>query len=236
MYQRIETKEQLSAVVAKQIKDLIREQRLKPGDKLPNEMELSTLFGVSRPTIREAMKSLISQNVVSIRRGRGTYIAETPGIVSDPLGFGFIHTADLQIALIEARLIIEPGAARLAARNAEPKDIETMSNLLHEMEESIQMHQVRITKELEFHRSIARATKNPVIIRIVPLIVEAIQKTYREAPRTTEDHRQALEEHRRVLEAIQSHNLEAAYQAMKQHLENSLQRTLSKKQVRAPST
>ncbi|MCX7786675.1 MAG: FadR family transcriptional regulator [Spirochaetes bacterium] len=233
MYQRIETKEQLSAVVAKQIKDLIREQRLKPGDKLPNEMELSELFGVSRPTIREAMKSLISQNVVSIRRGRGTFVSETPGIVSDPLGFDFIHSADLQIALIEARLIIEPGAARLAARNAEQKDIEIMERLLKEMEESIQMHHVRITKELEFHRSISRATKNPVIVRIVPVIMEAIQKTYREAPRTPEDHQQALEEHRWVLEAIRSHNPEEAYKAMRHHLENSLQRTLSKKQVPA---
>lgn len=231
MYKRIETKEQLSAVVAKQIKDLIREQRLKPGDKLPNEMELSHLFGVSRPTIREAMKSLISQNVVSIHRGRGTYISENPGIVSDPLGLDFIHSADLQIALIEARLIIEPGAARLAARNADQKEIDTMEILLKEMEESILMHHVRITKELEFHRSIARATKNPVIIRIVPLIMEAIQKTYREAPRTTEDHRQALEEHQQVLAAIRSHNQEEAYQAMRQHLENSLKRTLSKKQV-----
>lgn len=235
MYKRIETKEQLSAVVARQIKDLIREQRLKPGDKLPNEMELSQLFGVSRPTIREAMKSLISQNIVSIHRGRGTFVSETPGIVADPLGFDFIHSADLQIALIEARLIIEPGAARLAARNAEPKDIETMHCLLQEMEESVQMHHVRITKELEFHRSIARATKNPVILRIIPVIMEAIQKTYREAPRTPEDHQQALEEHRRVLEAIRSHSPEEAYQAMRQHLENSLQRTLSKKQVPAHS-
>jgi len=97
------------------------------------------------------------------------------------------------------------------------------------------MHHVRITKELEFHRSIARATKNPVIIRIVPLIMEAIQKTYREAPRTPEDHREALEEHQKVLMAIRAHNQEEAYQAMKQHLENSLKRTLSKKQVPAHS-
>ncbi|HOV37227.1 MAG TPA: GntR family transcriptional regulator, partial [Spirochaetales bacterium] len=69
MYKRIEIQEQLSSVVAKEIKNLIREQRLKPGDKLPNEMELSELFGVSRPTIREAIKSLLSQNVVSIQRG-----------------------------------------------------------------------------------------------------------------------------------------------------------------------
>ncbi|GAB4225314.1 MAG: FadR/GntR family transcriptional regulator [Spirochaetales bacterium] len=232
MYQRIETKEHLSEVVARQIKELIREQRLKPGDKLPNEMELSALFGVSRPTIREAMKSLVSQNIVSIRRGKGTFISETPGVVADPLGFELIHSADLQIALTEARLIIEPGTARLAARNVEPQDIETMETLLREMEESIQMHHVRITKELEFHRSIARATKNPVIIRIVPLIMEAIQKTYREAPRTTEDHREALEEHQQILEAIRSHRPDEAYQAMKQHLENSLKRTLAKKQVK----
>jgi DNA-binding FadR family transcriptional regulator len=231
MYKRIEIQEQLSSVVAKEIKNLIREQRLKPGDKLPNEMELSELFGVSRPTIREAIKSLLSQNVVSIQRGRGTFVSETPGVVTDPLGFDFIHSSELQIALIEARLIIEPGAARLAARNAEAEDVERIERLLHEMEESVQKHQVRITKELEFHRSIALATKNPVIVRIVPVIMEAIHKTYKEAPRTTEDHRQALEEHLKVLEAIRAHDPEEAYAAMKHHLENSLQRTLMKRQA-----
>ncbi|MFQ3620343.1 MAG: FadR/GntR family transcriptional regulator [Spirochaetales bacterium] len=231
MYKAIEPKEQLTTAVVRQIKDLIREQHLKPGDKLPNEMDLSKMFGVSRPTIREAIKSLISQNIVSIRRGRGTFVCETPGLVPDPLGFDFIHSSELQVALTEARLIIEPGAARLAARNADAKDIEGIENLLQEMEQSVQMQHVRITKELEFHRSIARATKNPVIVRIVPLIMEAIQKTYRDAPRTPEDHRQALEEHKKVLQAIQTHDPEGAYQAMKEHLENSLQRTLMKTKV-----
>ncbi|MGB4255860.1 MAG: GntR family transcriptional regulator, partial [Rectinema sp.] len=86
MYVNLSSKKQRSQEVASHIKELIRDEKLKPGEKLPNELELCSLFSVSRPTIREAVKILISQGIIEIRRGKGTYVTEVPGIAQDPLG------------------------------------------------------------------------------------------------------------------------------------------------------
>ncbi len=90
MYRRIKNQNRLSDEVANRIKELILKKKLRPGNKLPNEMQLAELFGVSRPTIREAVKSLVSQNIIMILRGKGTFVSETPGIASDPLGLDFL--------------------------------------------------------------------------------------------------------------------------------------------------
>ncbi|UCB46074.1 MAG: FadR family transcriptional regulator [Spirochaetota bacterium] len=229
MYKKISNQKRLSHEVANQIKTLIRNEKLKPGDKLPNEMELTKLFGVSRSTVREAVKSLISQNIIEIIRGRGTFVSQNPGISSDPLGLDFVLDEDLHLSLIEVRLIIEPAVARLAAERGTPLDIERIGRFIHEMEDIVGRHEVGIGTELEFHRSIAEATENPVIMRIIPVIMDAIVKTYSDAPRTSDEHRQALLEHIKIYEGIKERDPEKAFQAMRRHIENSYQRTISKR-------
>ena len=78
-----------SAKISDDIIALILEENLKPGDKLPNETILSQRLDVGRSSLREAMKLLASRNIVTIRQGSGTYIAASPGMVEDPLGFYF---------------------------------------------------------------------------------------------------------------------------------------------------
>ena len=74
-----------------QIIDLIESKELLPGERLPSEQELMKELSVGRGTIREAIKSLVSRNIVEIRRGVGTFVAEKTGVVEDPLGFSFIN-------------------------------------------------------------------------------------------------------------------------------------------------
>jgi GntR family transcriptional repressor for pyruvate dehydrogenase complex len=202
MYKRVFSQQGRTLEIATQIKDLIRGEQLKPGDKLPNEMELSRLFGVSRPTIREAAKTLVSQNMIEIVRGKGTFVSRMPGIIDDPLGLEFVMSPDLRLSLLEARLLIEPGAARLAAQKADKADLASIERSVEAMSEIVRRKEINMEIELDFHRSIAEATKNPVIIRIVPVIMDAIVKTYRDAPRTSDDHRHASEEHREIFEAV----------------------------------
>jgi len=228
MYKNLSTEPRRSQEVAAHIKALIRDNKLKPGEKLPNEMELCGHFAVSRPPVREAVKALVSQGIIEIRRGKGTFVRQTPGISEDPLGLDFIVNPNMRLVLIEARIIIEPGVARLAAQNADDDAIAAIGASVKEMEDIVLQNKVNIEAELSFHRSIAEATKNPVITRIIPIIMESITKTYKDAPRTTEDHRHALEEHRRIYQAIASRDPEKSFQAMHQHLDESYQRTLSK--------
>ncbi|MGQ9616884.1 MAG: FadR/GntR family transcriptional regulator [Spirochaetota bacterium] len=232
MYKKISNQKRLSHEVETQIKALIRDEKLRPGDKLPNEMELATLFGVSRPTVREAVKSLVSQNIIEIVRGKGTFVSQNPGVSSDPLGLDFVLDGNLHLSLIEVRLIIEPAVARLAAERGSSEDIERIGQFIHEMEDTVGRHEVGMGTELKFHRSIAEATKNPVIMRIIPVILDAIIKTYRDAPRTSEEHKQALEEHMEIYKGIKQKDPEKAFQAMTHHLENSYRRTMSKRAVK----
>jgi DNA-binding FadR family transcriptional regulator len=228
MYTKLESGQRLSQTVAEHIKVLIQEKKLAPGDKLPNEMELAQLFAVSRPTVREAVKALVSQNIIEIQRGRGTFVNQNPGVVNDPLGLDFMQSPDLLLSLVEARLIIEPGVARLAARNSDTADIETIARCIQALENEVHHHQVEIDSELEFHRGIVRAAKNPVLIRIVPVIFEAIVTTYKDSPRTPADHSLALKEHTLIYKAIKKRSPEEAFGAMQRHLENSYKRTLKK--------
>ncbi|ADN01578.1 FadR/GntR family transcriptional regulator [Spirochaeta thermophila] len=228
MYRRVNAKTHLSREIADHIKDLIRRKKLNPGEKLPNEIELAQLFGVSRPTIREAIKTLVSQNIIEIVRGKGTYVSRTPGLQEDPLGLEFLMDENLQLALIEVRLIVEPPVAKLAAERRTPEDIARIEEILARMEQEIRDGQIGLVPEMEFHRSLAEATRNPVIMRLVPLITDAIRKIYGEAPRTLEEHREALEEHRDILSHIREGHGEKAGQAMKHHLEKSYRRTQRK--------
>ena len=228
MYTNLSSEKRRSQEVATHLKELILDEKLKPGDKLPSELELCGLFSVSRPTIREAVKTLVSQGILDIHRGKGTYVSQMPGIAEDPLGLDFIMSPNLRLALIQARLIIEPGVARLAAQTADDRDIEKIAICVRDMEEIVYQHKVGINVELNFHRSIAEATKNPVIIRLIPIIMDSIVKTYKDAPRTSEDHRHAFEEHRIIYEAIAARDPERSFDAMHSHLDASYRRTITK--------
>jgi DNA-binding FadR family transcriptional regulator len=105
-------------------------------------------------------------------------------------------------------------------------DLQRLERLLAEMKGIVTRDANWVRVEQEFHSSIARATQNPVIMRIVPVIVEAIVKSLRYAPRSPEDHRQAFREHSAILAAIREKSPEKAFQAMRQHLEASYRRTI----------
>ena len=95
--------------ISEDIISLILEENLQPGDKLPNETILSERLNAGRSSVREAMKLLASRNIVTIRQGSGTYIASSPGMVEDPLGFTFIGNKQKLIHdLLEVRFLLEP--------------------------------------------------------------------------------------------------------------------------------
>jgi DNA-binding FadR family transcriptional regulator len=228
MYRQLGNKDRLSHEVANHILMLIQDGQLKPGDKLPSEQELTQLFGLSRPTIREAIHSLVARNILDVTHGRGTFVSQNPGVETDPLGLSALTTEQLGESLPEARVLIEPGVAGLAAKNATPEDMEAIETHLSDMEQIVQEGGVSMSVELEFHRSIANASKNLIIQRIVPIILESIMRTYSHAHRTREEHAMALEEHRNIVKAIRSGEVEHAEEAMRQHLLRSSARTFAK--------
>lgn len=126
----------LGETTSEKIIKLIVDENLKIGDKLPNEYELADKLGVGRSTIREAIKALVSRNILEIKRGSGTFIK--CGVADDPLGLMFVKDKlKLAVDLLEIRFMIEPKIASLAAINATKEDIEEMSKLCDEVEKLI---------------------------------------------------------------------------------------------------
>ena len=135
--------------ISEDIISLILEENLQPGDKLPNETVLCEKLNAGRSSVREAMKLLASRNIVTIRQGSGTYIAKTPGMVEDPLGFTFISNKQKLVHdLLEVRFLLEPSIASMAAANADEEDIKKIIKLCDELEELLNNNEDHIQKDI----------------------------------------------------------------------------------------
>ena len=107
----------LAEQVQEQLYDYITAHSMKPGDKLPNEFKLAEQFGVGRSTVREAVKLLVSRNVLETRRGSGTYVKDLIPADMDPLNLRSVQDkVALAMDLVDLRLILEP---EIAAKNAQ---------------------------------------------------------------------------------------------------------------------
>lgn len=207
----------LGEQTSERIIQLIIENDWKIGDKLPNEYELADMLNVGRSTIREAIKALVSRNILEIRRGAGTFISQKGGIADDPLGLTFVKDKfKLALDLLEVRFMIEPSIASIAAVKATEDEIQQMSALCDEIERLILNNEPYLEKDIEFHTAIAKSSKNLVMVNLIPIINSSItifiditnQKLRNET----------IETHREILNAIKSHNSNAAHDAMLLHL------------------
>lgn len=211
----------LSAQIAEELKKKI-EDSYKPGDKIPNEMELADELEVSRTTIREAIKTLCSENYLEIRRGKGTFVCENPGMDSDPLGYSSIDKEALYEDMLEVTLVVEPVLAKLAARKAKPENIEKMSSINLEAHEKLRaywagedvdVNQFRIY-DLRFHKAMIECCRNQVIDRTIrAFLSDAVEWgevwkriDHEKVLRTCEKH------HRPIVEAITAHDQDRAYE------------------------
>lgn len=175
-------KENLSQRIADTLKRMIVEEHIyNYGEKLPNENELSQELGVSRTTLREAIRTLISNGVLVVKRGKGTYVAEqidqfTQGIeVND-----FLKKQVTLRDLYETRLIFEPEAAALACKRATDEEIKEILQLGEICQQELKKDpcgKKRIESESAFHGAILKASHNEFLGQFLPILTNTIQKT-----------------------------------------------------------
>jgi GntR family transcriptional regulator, transcriptional repressor for pyruvate dehydrogenase complex len=146
------------------IKEMIVSGALRPGDRLPKEADLAERLGLSRNSLREAVKALSMIRVLDVRQGDGTYVTSLePQLLLDLLGFVVdFHTDDAVMQFLEVRRLLEPAATALAAQRMSADDIEKLQAVLDELgaEPSIE---ALVANDLEFHRRIAAGAGNPVL-------------------------------------------------------------------------
>ena len=226
------TNKTLSSIVANKIENQIICGNWKIGSQIPTEQELMHTFDVSRITIREAIKTLVSRDVLEIRRGCGTFVSALPGLSNDPLGLRFIQDEDVSLHLFEARLILEPSICRLAALRAEEeelilleklaKDIDDLDAQLQGKNTTPDVIQAITEKDVAFHTFLCRMSKNPVFDRMLPIVIRSVRQSYSLLiPRITSAPRVSI--HQSIYMAVRDHDGDKAYLLMTEHLNNSRQ-------------
>ncbi|MCX8998322.1 FadR family transcriptional regulator [Rhizobiaceae bacterium BDR2-2] len=205
--------------VAEQIRALIETGELKAGAKLPAERELSERFGVSRPTIREALIVLEVEGHLHIRMGSGVYVRRKPRAPSDAAP---AEDSDGPFEILQARCLIESGIAEEAARLSGPEHIARLDAILGRMEAVLGDATTALACDRAFHTAITDIIGNSALNRFTGLIYDKrmtpyFEKlaSYFEGPHTW---RLALEEHRVIRDAIAAGDPAAAREAMRRHL------------------
>lgn len=207
----------LAERVADQIGELIKQHDIKRGEKLPNEFELAETLNVGRGTIREAVKLLVSRNVVEIRRGKGTFVSEMPGVADDPFGLQFCDDKEKMLEdLLQIRFMIEPQIAELAAINANEENIRQMKALCRQIDEKIERGERYIETDIELHSCWAQSTQNKIIPNLLPAIQRAISVFFETTDR--KEWMASTAAHKKIIAAIEAHDPERAREAMVEHL------------------
>lgn len=208
----------VSDEIIQQVKTLISQGRLKPGDRLPPEREMVNQFGVSRPSLREALNSLVAMGFLEIR-GKRTYVKSvTSESMQNPLSL--IIKADIQkiFDLIEVRKAIETWGAFHAAKRATDEDIKQLEGIIEEMRKAFEEGRSWEKQDADFHLGIAQATHNTIqthmMSTIYDLLRESIAKVFRDRSKV----KKLLDHHFRIFSAIKTHSPEKARERTLEHL------------------
>ena len=201
---------------------IVLEKGMTAGEKLPNEVELARELGVSRATLREAIRTLTAQGVLEVRRGKGTFVAQQVAEMDD-FGFSSLEQIRGQLRdLFELRSIFEPRAAELACRRATAEELEEILHRGMEVERCIQAGQDRTQADRAFHAAIVRGTHNEFLVRLLPLIDQAVASAL-----TAGEHQEQLAEdtrrdHALLMEFFRKRDGEGAGYAMAIHMRHSM--------------
>jgi GntR family transcriptional regulator, transcriptional repressor for pyruvate dehydrogenase complex len=205
--------------VARQIQNHIFEH-LKPGDVLPPERELAQKFGVSRSSVRDAIRSLELIGLLEPQQGRGTVVCEPSGnAVMGSLSALIRQKRKLVKELLDVRKLVEPALARRAAPHVSDSQIAELEQLLERQSSKVRNGELAIEEDNEFHYLIALAADNAVLLQIVDVLMDTLHETREKSLQTGGRPLKSLAGHQRILAALQRRDPAASEKAMRQHLE-----------------
>ena len=208
--------------VIEQIINLIKNNKLKPGDKLSPERELAEKLSISRGSLREAFRVLESRGLIKSKPGGGRYIREirknghnnTENIILS------LEKSSI-LELLEAREMFEVKIAEIAAQKATPEDIKLIEEALNKMNEEEELKYGKETEsDTEFHLAIASASHNFVFVNIIKLHLDLLKETRGKTWQITGRREKQYQEHQVILQAIKERDSKKAGEVMLKHLRN----------------
>lgn len=201
----------------------IRNKELVPGDKLPNEKDMAEEYGVSRISLREALRYLSAKGLIVTRHGEGSFVnAYDPNMIVETFYNFSLLASDPILEMLEIRKIMETESAKLCAKNATDDEIAKIKEYKEQRENTTDQEQ-RYEYDRLFHLAIAQASHNDIFMRFIETIyrtVELHQRGY------TKDQRKISNTtafHNEILTAIESRDQAAAADAMYAHIDHVLQ-------------
>jgi DNA-binding FadR family transcriptional regulator len=202
------------------IKQMIVDGELKPGDRLPREPDLAERLGLSRNSLREAVRALSLIHVLDVRRGDGTYVTSLePSLLMDAMGFVVdFHRDDTVLQFLEARRALEPAITEMAAMRMSGEDIEGLAVLLDSLGDKPTVEQL-VDNDLEFHRRIAAGSGNAVLASLLESVSGRTQRARTWRGITQEGVvAQTLAEHRAIQQALAARQVDVARAVATMHV------------------
>lgn len=217
------TRKDLPRQVADSLYKMIADtQDFRPGDKLPGENILSDKLGVSRSTLREAIKLLCAQGVLEVYRGKGTFVSEN---MENYISFG-LDELDLNRArvkdLFESRMLFEPQLAALACQRATNEELTAIMEAGRQVEEQIRLHADRTAADQEFHRCIAVAAHNRFMLQLLPIVHSAVSEAIQLNNLQTPLADITIRDHALLMDFLAKRDAVGAEAAMRIHLRSAI--------------
>jgi len=211
--------------VAHELLVLILSGRFRAGDRLPPERQLATEFGVSRPTVRQAVAVLAAHGLVEARVGAGTFVVGTPTASGEQVSASAENVNDV----VESRLVFEVGAVRLAARRARRRreELDILAAIVEALEQSGDGDAYPVDVDVAFHRAVLRLADNTHLEALLAPFWPTIAATTAAAAEGSwarEDTARIAAQHRAVFEALRVGDAELAAFEMERHLRTELAR------------
>lgn len=218
-FQRIDQKSVVDAV-REQMRTLIRDGSLKPGDQLPAEKELAQRLNVSRATLREALHTMIGEGLLEVRRGQGTFVRElsSSDAIQSQVVTLLLQPEDMA-EVQDVRRILEPEIAARVALRADEKLFTQMEELLDELEAMVSRGESIFEMAWDFHRMLAHASGNGVLAKFIDILYEMIAESEGPLYEKYFDFQHEINEHRKLLAVIRGRSASEARAAMLAHLD-----------------
>jgi GntR family transcriptional regulator, transcriptional repressor for pyruvate dehydrogenase complex len=210
---------QLTMQVVEHVRALISSGEVHPGDRLPPERELARKLKISRSSLRAGIGFLSAMGVLKSRHGAGTFVSSGPPALdsSSLTVLGALH-GFLPWQMFEARIVIEANVASLAAERATDEHIAELAEEVAEMYAALDDPQEYLIHDVRFHRTIARASGNPILGALMETITANLYDNRRLTAGHSQSLKQSAEMHREIFRAIRSRNPIQARRTMEQHL------------------
>lgn len=230
-------KEGVAEKVVRRILDLVKSGNLKAGDRLPAERELIDIFGVSRPTLREALRSLATLGVVEMRHGGGAFVTDLHArSLLAPLDFYVSLSPDNVRQAFECRRLIEIDIARKCAKTAGKHDIEEFDSMLTAQEKVVDDPIGFRILDAEFHEKLSQIAGNPIMERLALGFYNMGLDERRKATASPLVTRQSVQDHRGIVDGIRKRSVRQTAEAMKRHLNHIEATTLEAMNSSDPAT